>query len=182
MTTGDELVDAAETPGPGQIRDANLHTMRAQLQEIGAIPVPFPRVPDRPEAVREALERALATCDVVVTNGGISVGDYDFLKEVLGALGAKLLLEGGAAPRLPARRLDRRGKDARQPPRQPGLGDGLPRGVRPPGAPEDDGAPVFSARSARRFSTRGTERGPLRRCSTSSGSSPKNGKGACTPG
>jgi molybdopterin molybdotransferase len=90
MTTGDELVDAGVRPGPGQIRDANLHTMRAQLLEIGTIPVPFARIPDRPESVREALQEALALCDVVVTNGGISVGDYDFIKDVLGSIGVEL--------------------------------------------------------------------------------------------
>ena len=88
VTTGDELVDVAENPGPGQIRDANIHAMCAQLRALGAEPLPFPRVADRREAVREALGAALAAADMVLTNGGISVGDYDFVKGVLAELGA----------------------------------------------------------------------------------------------
>ena len=50
---------------------------------MGAVPVVFARVPDTREAVRSALEWALAQTDVVLTNGGVSVGDYDFVKDVL---------------------------------------------------------------------------------------------------
>jgi molybdopterin molybdotransferase len=53
------------------------------------VPVPFPRVPDRPGALEDALRRALLDCDVILTNGGISVGDFDHMKGVLEALGAE---------------------------------------------------------------------------------------------
>lgn len=89
LTTGDELVAAGDQPGPGQIRDSNIHTMYAQALAFGAVPVPFPRVPDTREAVTAALVRARAEADVIVTNGGISVGDYDFIKAVLVDLGAR---------------------------------------------------------------------------------------------
>jgi molybdopterin molybdotransferase len=89
LTTGDELVAAGDKPGPGQIRDSNIHTMYAQALAFGAVPVPFSRVPDTREAVTAALARARDTADVVVTNGGISVGDYDFIKAVLVDLGAR---------------------------------------------------------------------------------------------
>jgi len=88
LTTGDELVDAGTKPGPGQIRDSNVQTMCGQAAAFGAVPVPIPRVPDTREAVTAALARARAQADVIVTNGGISVGDYDFIKAVLGELGA----------------------------------------------------------------------------------------------
>ena len=88
LTTGDELVDASAKPGPGQIRDSNVQTMCAQAAAIGAVPVPIPRVPDTREAVTAALTKARAEADVIVTNGGISVGDYDFIKAVLLDLGA----------------------------------------------------------------------------------------------
>jgi len=91
LTTGSELVDAAETPGPGQIRDANAHSLRAQVAAMGAEPVVFARVPDTRKTVRSALEQALAQTDVVLTNGGISVGDYDFVKDVLEEMGAELV-------------------------------------------------------------------------------------------
>jgi molybdopterin molybdotransferase len=89
LTTGDELVDAGERPGPGQIRDANIHSLSAQVRAAGALPVCFPRVPDRREAVLAALEEALAGADLVLTNGGISVGDFDYIKDVLEQLGAR---------------------------------------------------------------------------------------------
>lgn len=89
LTTGDELVDASAKPGPGQIRDSNVQTMCGQAAAFGAVPVPIPRVPDTREAVTAALARARADADVIVTNGGISVGDYDFIKAVLGDSGAR---------------------------------------------------------------------------------------------
>ena len=91
LTTGSELVDAAQVPGPGQIRDANAHSLRAQVAAMGAIPVVFDRVHDTREAVRSALEQALFQTDVVLTNGGVSVGDYDFVKEVLQEMSAELV-------------------------------------------------------------------------------------------
>ena len=89
LTTGDELVEASARPGPGQIRDSNVQTMCGQAAAFGAVPIPIPRVPDTREAVTAALERARAEADVIVTNGGISVGDYDFIKDVLAGFGAR---------------------------------------------------------------------------------------------
>jgi len=89
ITTGNELVDAGERPGPGQIRDANIHSLCAQVRAAGAVPLPFPRVPDRREPVGDALTLALAGADMVLTNGGISVGDFDYIKEVLEEFGAE---------------------------------------------------------------------------------------------
>lgn len=89
LTTGDELVDCGSEPGPSQIRDANIHALSAQILSFGAIPCPFPRVPDQRDRVEAVLGEALATCDVLITTGGVSVGDYDFVKPVLEAMGAE---------------------------------------------------------------------------------------------
>ncbi len=91
LTTGAELVEAGAKPGPGQIRDANIHGLGAQVLAAGAVCMPFPRVPDTREAVEKALRDALASCDVVLTNGGVSVGDYDFVRETLDRLGAEIV-------------------------------------------------------------------------------------------
>jgi len=96
LTTGDELVDASERPGPGQIRDANGPALIAQVQAIGAIPLPTLRLPDCRDAVRIALAESLELADLVISSGGVSVGDYDFVKEVLEELGAKRLFWGVA--------------------------------------------------------------------------------------
>lgn len=89
LTTGDELVDCARVPGPGQIRDANIHALCAQLQAFGAEPRPFPRVPDQRERVEAVLRQARESADLILTTGGVSVGDGDFVKPVLEALGAE---------------------------------------------------------------------------------------------
>ncbi len=91
LTTGSELVDIADPLTPGHIRDANIHSLRAQVAAIGAAPRTYPRVEDTRTAVRTALSEALAAADVVLTNGGVSVGTYDFVKEVLEEMGAELV-------------------------------------------------------------------------------------------
>jgi molybdopterin molybdotransferase len=88
LTTGDELVDVSEEPGPGRIRDANIHAVSAQVSSFGALPVPYPRVPDNRDTLMGILRQALEA-DVVLTTGGISVGDYDFMKDMLEELGAE---------------------------------------------------------------------------------------------
>lgn len=88
LSTGDELVDVSEEPGPGRIRDANIHTVCAQVSACGAVPVPYPRVPDERDTLRRILRQAL-TADVVLTTGGISVGDFDLMKDMLEELGAE---------------------------------------------------------------------------------------------
>jgi len=88
LTTGDELVEASERPGPGQIRDANIHAICAQVAACGAIPIPFPRVPDDRATLTGVLRKAMEA-DAILTTGGISVGDYDFVKAILEELGAE---------------------------------------------------------------------------------------------
>ncbi len=88
LTTGDELVDASERPGPGQIRDANIHSICAQVAACGATPLPFARVRDDRATLAGVLREALQA-DAILTTGGISVGDYDFVKPILEELGAR---------------------------------------------------------------------------------------------
>jgi molybdopterin molybdotransferase len=91
VTTGDELVDVMEQPGPGRIRDANLHAVSAQARAFGAVPVPFPRVPDRRDLLARTLREAAATADLVVSTGGVSMGEYDHIRETLESLGGECL-------------------------------------------------------------------------------------------
>ena len=81
-------------PGPGQIRDANIHSLCAQVRAVGATPVPLPRVRDTHEAVRVALGQAWDAADVIVTNGGVSVGEWDHVRAVLEELGARQVFWG----------------------------------------------------------------------------------------
>jgi molybdopterin molybdotransferase len=88
LSTGDELVDVAQTLTPGKIVNTNSHLLAALVREIGAIPRVLGIVRDTREATMAALEQALES-DFVLTSGGVSVGAYDFVKESLGALGAE---------------------------------------------------------------------------------------------
>ncbi len=89
IATGDELVDVATPPGPGQVVDSSAHALAVQIAEAGGVPRYLGIARDRPEAVRALVERALA-CDVVVTTGGVSAGDHDHVRAVLAAAGVDL--------------------------------------------------------------------------------------------
>lgn len=91
VTTGDELVDVGDPLGPGQIRDANLHSLCAQVRACGAVPLPVPRVRDDAAVLEVALGDALERADAVITNGGISMGEYDHIRPVLARLGIRQL-------------------------------------------------------------------------------------------
>lgn len=84
MSTGDELVEVGAGPlGPGQIRDSNRHALLANLRRDGFEPVDLGRILDDETAVATAIDTALRSCDAVVTSGGVSKGDFDFVKLVL---------------------------------------------------------------------------------------------------
>jgi molybdopterin molybdotransferase len=87
VVTGDELVAPEETPGPGQIRDSNSIALSALVRESGGEVIPFGVVPDERERVVEAFARAGELADLVVSSGGVAVGKYDFVKEVVEELG-----------------------------------------------------------------------------------------------
>jgi molybdenum cofactor synthesis domain-containing protein len=83
MSTGDELVPPGEPITIGQIRDSNRPMLIAQVAQAGCEPVDFGIGVDEESVITERLEKAAATCDAVVTSGGVSMGDYDMVKLVL---------------------------------------------------------------------------------------------------
>ncbi len=83
MSTGDELVPPGGGPlAPGLIRDSNRPMVKALLEEVGAELTDLGIIPDHDEALREALETG-SSSDVIVSTGGVSMGDYDVTKKVL---------------------------------------------------------------------------------------------------
>jgi len=88
LATGSELVPVDSSPGPGQIRNSNSYTAYGQALEAGAEPILLGIARDDAEVTKALLRRALAE-DVVVTSGGVSVGDYDFVKMVQEELGVE---------------------------------------------------------------------------------------------
>ena len=86
FSTGDELVSGGGQLAVGQIRDSNRHSLLALLQDC-AEPVDGGVVPDDEAAIEEAFSRYAAECDAVITTGGVSMGDFDYVKVVLDRLG-----------------------------------------------------------------------------------------------
>ena len=83
MATGDEIVDFHQVPGPGAIRNSNSFSMAALVLQAGGVPQIFPITRDDPAVIRKALLEAVAGSDLVLTSGGVSMGDYDFLQDVI---------------------------------------------------------------------------------------------------
>ncbi|HWP34239.1 MAG TPA: gephyrin-like molybdotransferase Glp, partial [Thermodesulfobacteriota bacterium] len=88
LATGDEIADVGDPEAAlaDRIVNANSYSLAGQVLEAGGIPQLLGVAPDRREAIRERIEAGLAA-DVLVTSGGVSVGDFDYVKEVLDSLG-----------------------------------------------------------------------------------------------
>ncbi len=87
FTTGDELRSLGEPLGPGEIYDSNRYSLYGMLARLGIEPIDLGVVRDRRDDVEAAFLRAAAMADVVITCGGVSVGEADFVKEILEKLG-----------------------------------------------------------------------------------------------
>ena len=87
FSTGDELVEPGSTLGQGQIYDANRHLLHLMLSRLPVLVEDFGILPDDPERIRTALDKAAGTCDAIVTSGGVSVGDADWVKHIVENMG-----------------------------------------------------------------------------------------------
>ncbi|WP_317203737.1 molybdenum cofactor guanylyltransferase MobA, partial [Janthinobacterium sp.] len=101
FSTGDELVSIGGTLGPGQIYDSNRYTMHGMLTRLGCEVLDMGVVRDTPEAVEAAFAEAAAAADVVMTSGGVSVGDADYVKQMLDRLGDVLFWKIAMKPGRP---------------------------------------------------------------------------------
>ncbi len=88
VSSGDELVNISETPEPHQIRKSNIHTLEAELMQIGITPKTI-HLPDDPDQIRRSLRAALVRSNVLMLSGGVSKGRFDFIPEALEALGVR---------------------------------------------------------------------------------------------
>src|SRR2546421_4600623 len=86
MSPGDEVVPPGEPLSVGQIRDSNRPMLMALVAQTGCEVVDFGIGVDDEAVITERLEKAAASCDAMVTSGGVSMGDYDIVKKVLGRI------------------------------------------------------------------------------------------------
>ncbi|MBI2858934.1 MAG: molybdopterin molybdotransferase MoeA [Chloroflexi bacterium] len=86
LATGDEVVDISEPLPPGKIYNSNTYTLAAQVRRYGAKPVVLGVAPDEAAKLTAAIKSGLQT-DMLITSGGVSLGDYDMVKDVLAAEG-----------------------------------------------------------------------------------------------
>jgi molybdopterin molybdotransferase len=96
LSTGSEVLEIGqEQTSSAQIRSSNNYTIEAIVRLHGGEPVQLGAVKDDRASITEALQKALQSADIVVTTGGVSVGDYDFVKDVVrGELGAEVAFKG----------------------------------------------------------------------------------------
>ncbi len=88
MPTGDEVVEPWEEPGPGGLRSSNSYTLSGQIEAAGAVSRYLGICGDDRESLRARLQKA-SDCDFILTTGGVSMGDYDYMLEVLDSIGLK---------------------------------------------------------------------------------------------
>ncbi|PSB34305.1 gephyrin-like molybdotransferase Glp [Stenomitos frigidus] len=90
LSTGDELVSIDQPLQPGDIVDSNQYALASLVAQAGAIPLRLGVVRDEPEALKQAIANALDRADMVLSSGGVSVGDYDYVEDILAALGGTI--------------------------------------------------------------------------------------------
>lgn len=87
FSTGDELASIGQPLEPGQVYDSNRYTLYGMLHRLGVEIMDMGVVRDDPALLESALQQAAASADVILTSGGVSVGEADYMKELLGQLG-----------------------------------------------------------------------------------------------
>ena len=95
IATGSEILDLGEnSDNPAQIRSSNNYTLAALFEQAGAEVVQLGTAPDDRDAIMHTFESALSHVDILVSTGGVSVGDYDFVKDIVPRLGAQVVYKG----------------------------------------------------------------------------------------
>jgi molybdopterin molybdotransferase len=93
LSTGDELVEVAEKPGPSQIRNSNSYSLAAMVAECGGEPVQLPIAPDEEGKLTELIQEGLKA-DMLLLSGGVSMGKFDLVEQALKSLGAEFFFTG----------------------------------------------------------------------------------------
>jgi len=94
ITTGDELIEISNKLEMGKVRDSNSYFLAAQILETRTIFKKYGILKDNKDLLMEHILQALNECDILLLTGGVSVGDYDYVKEVLKNIGAEFIFSG----------------------------------------------------------------------------------------
>lgn len=93
LSTGDEVVEISRTPGPHQIRNSNSYSLAAQVMLAGGEPLILPIAPDEKEALQKLVREGFQA-DLLLLSGGVSMGKFDLVEQVLESLGARFFFTG----------------------------------------------------------------------------------------
>jgi molybdenum cofactor synthesis domain-containing protein len=93
ISTGSELVGVSVRPSGAQIRNSNTYTIASYAERAGAIVDVLGTIQDSEDVTRDALERSAGNHDIVITSGGVSMGDYDLVKAALKQIGAEIYFD-----------------------------------------------------------------------------------------
>ena len=97
LATGSEILDLGEcSDNPAAIRSSNNYTIEALCKNAGAEVLQMGTVKDDKQSILKSMQQAVESADIVVSTGGVSVGDYDFVKDIVPALGFEILFQGVA--------------------------------------------------------------------------------------
>jgi molybdopterin molybdotransferase len=96
LSTGDELVTPNQTLKPGQIVDSNQYALAAFVTQAGGVPICMGIVPDDRAKLTAAMSEAIDSADFVISTGGVSVGDYDYVEAILAELGGDIQIRSVA--------------------------------------------------------------------------------------
>ncbi|NJL65547.1 MAG: molybdopterin molybdotransferase MoeA [Methylacidiphilales bacterium] len=90
FSTGNELVTPEKSLKAGQIVDSNQYALAALVRQLGAEPIILGIVADEPKALAEVVKTALNSADIILSSGGVSVGDYDYVEQIIQALAGEI--------------------------------------------------------------------------------------------
>ncbi|MCF7929618.1 MAG: molybdopterin molybdotransferase MoeA [Spirochaetales bacterium] len=91
LTTGSEICEPGQELGAGRIYNSNGSQLAAQVESAGAIALPYGIVEDEPSALEAAVDHALEEADILLLSGGVSMGEFDFVPQVLRKAGVEVL-------------------------------------------------------------------------------------------
>ena len=96
LSTGNELITTTEKLEPGQIIDSNQYALKSFIIKNGGIPISLGIVEDEPDLIKQKIIEAINCADFVLSTGGVSVGDYDYIDRILEELGGKISISSVA--------------------------------------------------------------------------------------